>query len=137
MAKRGSIVQDDSDMSEINISPMIDMVFLLLIFFIVASIVVEEKVRVDIPTAVYAVVPEDITGRFIISINQKEELFVGTRRVTMDEMKNLLKPQVEENPKLRVMIRADGSVKYKVTEEVMNACGDVGAVDMIYSAFEQ
>lgn len=125
------------DEIQVDMSPMIDMVFLLLIFFIVASIVVEEKVRVDIPTAVYAVVPEDITGRFIISINQKEELFVGTRRVTMDEMKNLLKPQVEENPKLRVMIRADGSVKYKVTEEVMNACGDVGAVDMIYSAFEQ
>ncbi len=129
--------QAGEDEIQVDMSPMIDMVFLLLIFFIVASIVVEEKVRVDIPTAVYAVVPEDITGRFIISINQKEELFVGTRRVTMDEMKNLLKPQVEENPKLRVMIRADGSVKYKVTEEVMNACGDVGAVDMIYSAFEQ
>jgi len=42
MSKRGSLNQDDSDISEINISPMIDMVFILLIFFIVTTVFVQE-----------------------------------------------------------------------------------------------
>lgn len=42
MSKRGSLINDDADISEINISPMIDMVFILLIFFIVTTVFVEE-----------------------------------------------------------------------------------------------
>jgi len=122
---------------EINMSPMIDMVFLLLIFFIVASIVVEDKVRVDIPSAVYAKVPEKITDRVVISINKREELFVGTTKVSIDELKGLVEKAVEADPKVRVMIREDGDVEYKVSDEVMTACGDAGAVDMIFAAFEQ
>lgn len=42
MSKRGSLINDDADISDINISPMIDMVFILLIFFIVTTVFVEE-----------------------------------------------------------------------------------------------
>lgn len=41
-SKRGSILQDESELSDINISPMIDMVFILLIFFIVTTVFVQE-----------------------------------------------------------------------------------------------
>ena len=51
MSKRGSILQDEAEMSDINISPMIDMVFILLIFFIVTTVFVEEEgLTVDKPT---------------------------------------------------------------------------------------
>lgn len=128
--------KEDEDIA-IDMSPMIDMVFLLLIFFVVASVIVDNKVPVQVPSAVYAKVPEDITGRFIISINKNEELFVGMNKVTMDELKEQLVTAIEADPELRIMIRADGDVKYKLNEEVMMACADVGAVDMIFSAFEQ
>jgi biopolymer transport protein ExbD len=128
--------KEDEDIA-IDMSPMIDMVFLLLIFFVVASVIVDNKVPVTVPSAFYAKVPEDITGRFIISINKNEELFVGLNKVTMDELKGLLATAIEADPELRIMIRADGGVKYKLNEEVMMACADVGAVDMIFSAFEQ
>lgn len=128
--------KEDEDIA-IDMSPMIDMVFLLLIFFVVASVIVDNKVPVTVPSAFYAKVPEDITGRFIISINKNEELFVGLNKVTMDELKGLLATAIEADPNLRIMIRADGDVKYKLNEEVMMACADVGAVDMIFSAFEQ
>jgi biopolymer transport protein ExbD len=42
MSKRGSLTQQDAEMSDINISPMIDMVFILLIFFIVTTVFVQE-----------------------------------------------------------------------------------------------
>ena len=129
---------DDEDI-EVDMSPMIDMVFLLLIFFIVASIIVEDKVKVAIPSAVYAKVTDDVTGRYMISINKKEELFAGfgENKVTIDELKEILVREVAANPSLRLIIRSDGDVKYKINEEVMTACGEAGATNLAYAAFEQ
>jgi biopolymer transport protein ExbD len=127
---------DDEDI-QVDMSPMIDMVFLLLIFFIVASAIVDEKVPVNVPTAVFAKVPDDITGRFIISVKKEGTLFVGPKEVSITELKALLRPEVELNPNLRILIRSDGNVEYKINEKVMTACAEVGANDLIYSAFEK
>jgi len=125
-----------SDEIAVDMSPMIDMVFLLLIFFIVASAIIDEKKPVDIPDAVYAVVPEDETGRFELTVTKEGAVFYNTGKVTLDEVKALLEPELVLNPELRVVIRADGSVKYKVNEELMDACAAVGANDLIFAAFE-
>ena len=53
------------------------------------------------------------------------------------KLRGRLEQELVANPKLRVMIRSDGKVKYSVNEEVMNACAEVGASDLIYSAFEK
>ena len=123
---------------EIDMSPMIDMVFLLLIFFIVASQIIKvEKVPIEIPTAIYAKVPEDTTGRFEITVTPKGDLYVAAMPVTIEELKTRLEPELEADPELRILIRADGKVKYKVSEKIMEACADVGANDLIFSAFEE
>ncbi len=88
------------------------MVFLLLIFFIVASQIIKvEKVKIEIPEAVYAKVPEDETGRFAITVDPKGTLYIGAEEITMDELKTRLVAEVEQDPKIRVGIRADGVVK--------------------------
>ena len=130
---------------EIDMSPMIDMVFLLLIFFIVASTVIEEKVPVkNIPTAVHATLkpPDDTINRAVISINEDEELFFGIRTVPITEeellayLQEAMANAAAQNVNLRVMIRCDGNVKYEVNEKVMAICGEAGAMDLIYAAFE-
>jgi biopolymer transport protein ExbD len=121
----------------IDMSPMIDMVFLLLIFFIVASQIIKvEKVPIKIPDAVYAKVPEDETGRFAITVDPKGTLYIGAEDVTMDELKTRLVTEVERDPKVRVVIRADGIVKYHISEKIMEACADAGANDLIFAVFE-
>ncbi len=121
----------------VDMSPMIDMVFLLLIFFIVASAIIPvDKVSVEIPDAVYAKVPEDETGRFSITVDADGNLFVGIEQVTLLELKERLEPELEFDPELRIVIRADGNMKYKVSEEIMLACAEVGANDLIFAAFE-
>jgi len=57
--------------------------------------------------------------------------------VTIEQLKALLEPELEFNPELRIVIRADGSVRYKVSEKIMTACAEVGANDLIFSAFEK
>jgi biopolymer transport protein ExbD len=122
---------------EIDMSPMIDMVFLLLIFFVVASQIVDTKVPVDVPSAIYANIPEDETGRFLISVTKEGVLHVGHDVVTIEELKQRLGPELVRDPKLRVQIRSGRTVVYEVNEEIMEACAEVGATDLIYSAFEE
>jgi len=122
---------------EVDMSPMIDMVFLLLIFFIVASTIIDEKVKVEIPKAAYAKVPEDTTGRLVISVNKDDNMFVGPMPVTIVELKERLEIELEADPNLRILIRSGGEVKYKTNEKIMTACAEVGANDLIYSAYEE
>ncbi len=126
----------DDEEIEIDMSPMIDMVFLLLIFFVVASAVVDKKVQVDVPEAHYAKVPEDETGRFLISVDKAGSIYVGHDVVSVEELKERLLPELEFNPKVRVVIRSDRMTRHKVNEEIMEACAEVGASDLIFSAFE-
>lgn len=126
----------DNDDIEMDMSPMIDMVFLLLIFFVVASAIVDKKVPVDVPEAYYAKVPEDETGRFLISVDKEGTLYVGQDVVTVEQLKERLRPELDFNPKVRIQIRSDRMTRHKVTEEIMEACAEVGATDLIFSAFE-
>ncbi len=122
---------------EVDMSPMIDMVFLLLIFFIVASTIIDEKVPVKIPKAAYAKVPEDTTGRLVISVNKDDKMFIGPMPVDIEQLKEQLALELEADPNLRILIRSGGEVKYKTNEKIMIACAEIGADDLIYSAFEE
>jgi biopolymer transport protein ExbD len=122
----------------IDMAPMIDMVFLLLIFFMVASVVTElEKVDVEIPEAKYAKVPEEVKGRMMLSVDANNQVYVGTQPVNIEELKVLVNAELDLNPDLRILIRADGRVEYKTNKDIMIACGEVGATDLIYATFEE
>jgi len=133
------IRQKEQDDIAIDMSPMIDMVFLLLIFFIVASAVIKvEPVPIEIPSAVYAKVPEDETGRAMITLTAEGLMYVGPAQtlVTLDELQEWLGLELDADAEIRILIRADGMVEYRDTEEIMEACAEVGASDMIFAAFE-
>ncbi len=116
---------------------MIDMVFLLLIFFMVASVVVTNKVKVKLPESKAAKVPEDIKGRIVLSVDANDQIYAGMVPLTIEELKEFVSKQLDEDPNLRIMIRADKRVKYKICKEIMIACGEVGATDLIYAAYEE
>jgi biopolymer transport protein ExbD len=131
--------QSNEDDLELDMSPMIDMVFLLLIFFIVVSQVIDEKPRVEIPEATYAKVPEDTTGRLMITVMRDESVFIAAepQAQELDAVKERIEQEINANPRLRILIRADGAVPYEVNEKIMNACAEVGALDIIFSVFEK
>ncbi len=131
------IPKKKEDDIEPNMSPMIDMVFLLLIFFIVAAQIIDEKPKVLIPSAINAKVPEDSKNRLMITITDDEKYFIRQNLVSFEELQKYLADEVNKNPKLRVLIRADQDLKYKVSEKIMNICADVGANDLIYAVLEK
>ncbi|MBL7016532.1 MAG: biopolymer transporter ExbD [Kiritimatiellales bacterium] len=124
--------------ADIDMSPMIDMVFLLLIFFIVAAAMVDmDKPTVDLPAAAAAKVAEDVTGRLVVSVDLNEQFYVGAVPVSEEALVARLTDEVKMNPDLRVLIRSDEMVPYRVNKKLMRLCGDVGAVNLIYAAFEE
>lgn len=128
----------DSEDIEIDMSPMIDMVFLLLIFFIVASTVIDEKVPIKVPTATHAKVPEQKMDRVVVAVNELDEIYlgIGGQSLTLDELRDRVRFEIERDPKLRIQIRSGGAVKYEMNEKIMKALGEAGATDLIYAAYE-
>ena len=132
--------QKENDDVELDMSPMIDMVFLLLIFFIVASQIIDEKPKVLIPEAAAAIKPtDDVVNRLMISVSKNEppDYFFRLQKVEFEELAIRIGREFEANPDLRILIRSDAETKYKVTEKIMKACAEVGAVDIIFSATEE
>jgi len=130
----------NEDEIAVDMSPMIDLVFLLLIFFLVASAIVKiDKVPIEVPAAVYAKVPEDETGRFAITVNTQDEIYVGpaSDRVTLEQLTDRMRTEIEADPDLRIVIRSDRQVKYGTNEKIMEACAEAGANDLIFAAFEE
>lgn len=136
---------------EMDMSPMIDMVFLLLIFFLVASTIIDEKVQIEPPEAVFAKVPDDITNRAMITVDKDENIYFEKEQepITLEELRTKLDEAYAfyledmENipPKARkpfkAMIRSDGRVKYKVNERITRVCGNVGISTVVYAAYEK
>ena len=124
---------------ELDMSPMIDMVFLLLIFFIVASQSVEEKPKVDMPSAAYSKIDEDQTGRLMITVKKDGTYYIRSDETarTIEEVTRVIEQEINLDPELRILIRSDSNTKYKDNEKVTIACAQVGAQDIIYATYEE
>jgi biopolymer transport protein ExbD len=125
----------------IDMAPMIDMVFLLLIFFMVASTVSElSKKQVEIPVASNAKVPEQIADRRMLSIQADGEIFAGLEPVSLEELEVLLAGDMQRDAETggatRVFIRADRELPFSTVREVMKVCARTGASDLIFATFE-
>jgi biopolymer transport protein ExbD len=123
--------------AHVDMAPMIDMVFLLLIFFMVASVVVTEKIEIQLPESQAAKVPEDIKGRLVLTVDANSQVYYGMVPVTLEELKEIVSEELDLDPNLRIMIRSDERVLYETSKKIMIACSEVGATDLIYATFEE
>lgn len=117
-----------------QITPMIDMTFLLLVFFMITSTLTEQQVKKDIrlPTAAASITPDDLSNRDIINIDGDGDYFIADRKVTKDEMKAYLKMRFEVQPPLKIYLRADKDTPAKITGEFMDMATDAGATNVIF-----
>lgn len=128
---------------EINMAPMIDMVFLLLIFFMVASHMSKmDRTPVELPVADESKVPENARGRRLITIRsqdrtgEKVEIIMNLKPVQVDEIAPYVRKLLSEDPKAEVYLRADRYARHKHVKEVMAACAEGGVVNVIFATFE-
>lgn len=128
---------------EINMAPMIDMVFLLLIFFMVASHLTKmDRTPVELPVADKSVIPESARGRQMITIRSKDvsgeevDILMNLKSVSVEQISPVVRQILAENEDAEIYLRADRYAKHKHVKEVMAACADGGVANVIFATFE-
>jgi len=110
----------DEEESEINLTPMLDVVFIMLIFFIVtASFVKEAGIDIDRPSAATAELKE--RGNILVAITEGGQVWIDKRRVDVRQLRSNIERLHAENPQGSVVIQADQKSKNDVLVEVMDA----------------
>lgn len=119
-----------------QITPMIDVVFLLLVFFMVTQKITEQElaVPVELPVAVSAVDPER-TERDVINIDAEGNYYIGDRKSTKAEVLAHLKIKFKDFPPLQIYLRADKNTPTKKIREFVDMATEVGAIDLIFGVF--
>lgn len=114
----------------LSMTPLIDVVFLLLIFFLVASRLSQEDRELDIPlpSAANAMPMTAEPQELIVNIDDKGAIFVDSRYLQPDEFESLLRQAIVDNPLGQsVIIRADRRVPVQAPVNVMDTCMKLGA----------
>ncbi len=129
------MVQEEEE-TEINLTPMLDVVFIMLIFFIVtASFVKEAGIDVNRPDAPTAVMQEK--ANILIAISANNEIWIDRRRVDPRSVRANIERLHAENPQGSVVIQADESSNTKTLVQVMDASRQAGVFNVAIAAQDQ
>ncbi|MFT4582788.1 MAG: biopolymer transport protein ExbD [Gammaproteobacteria bacterium] len=126
----------DEDESAIDITPMLDVVFIMLIFFIVtATFVKESGIDVNRPEAATAVL--QAKANILIAIDANNEIWIDRRRIDVRSVRPNIERLHAENPQGSVVIQADKESKTETLIKVMDASRSAGVFNVAIAAEAQ
>ena len=122
---------------EPDLTPMIDIVFLLIVFFMtVASVVTAKRKEIEAPIATNSIIAETQENREIVSLTEEGDLYYGATLVSTEDMQSILKDALAINPEMQVLLRIDAGTVFADSQELMAACAEVGAVNIIFTTYQ-
>ncbi|ALO44684.1 ExbD/TolR family protein [Pseudoalteromonas sp. SS15] len=128
-------VFQEEEAEEINMTPMLDVVFIMLIFFIVtASFVKEAGIDVNRPEAATAVKKQ--RANILVAISDKGEIWINKRQIDIRAVQANIERLKAENPQGSVVIQADKKATTELLIKVMDASRAAGAFDVSIAAQE-
>ena len=126
---------DDQEEAQIDLTPMLDVVFIMLIFFIVTSTFVKESgVDVSRPNADTAVVTD--SNSIQIGITSSNQIFMDKRQIDKRAVRANVERGLAENPGAAVIIVADADSTTETLIEVMDQSRLAGAINVSVAAVE-
>jgi biopolymer transport protein ExbD len=122
---------------EVDLTPMIDIVFLLIVFFMtVANMITAEKHPIEVPISLNSTLPEEKGDRTTITVSKDGTLYSGVYEVTLDELKDRLKNEFEHDPAVQIFLRVDSDAEHQYVNDVMQTCASVGMSKIIFAAYQ-
>lgn len=128
-----------SGTASINMTPMIDVVFLLIIFFLVSSHLAkqENSLKLDLPEAVSALDEESAREIMVVNVLPDGSWKLAGVELNEDALLAAMKRRVREvGGDLNLKIRTDRSVKYRRLEPILEAATEAGVGNIGFSVFE-
>ena len=132
MASRSRKVGAGSANDEINVTPLMDIVFIMLIFFIVTSTFVKEPgVDVERPEAQTAKVRK--LASILVAITADNEIWINKEKVELDQVKINVESLKQENPKGTAVVQVDAKADSRYLVEVVDQIRAAGVEDVAVS----
>jgi biopolymer transport protein ExbD len=126
-------VEEEEEKSEVNLTPMLDVVFIMLIFFIVtASFVKEAGIDVNRPDAATAERKEK--GNILVAISADDQIWIDRRQVDPRALRANIERMHAENPNGAVVIQADKKSTNGLLVQVMDASRQAGVKNVSIAA---
>ncbi|MCG8442237.1 MAG: biopolymer transporter ExbD [Caulobacterales bacterium] len=133
---RRGVARHEEEDAELNMTPMLDVVFILLIFFIVTAVFVKEPgVPVNRPEV--QIINRDIKPAIIIAVEEDDDIWINKRLVDVREVKPEVEALRAENPKGDAIVQGDEKAKFSVVYEVMQTLQDAGIPAQYVSALPE
>jgi biopolymer transport protein ExbD len=120
---------------EFELTPMIDVVFLLIAFFMtLISFISSELIELKLPEAEQATIPEEPGDRQYISVDVEGQIYFGASKISDEALTNQLIALKQELPSMKVFLRADSQTPHRYVNRVMEATAKAGIFDLIFAA---
>ena len=119
-------------------APMIDMVFLLLVFFMCVSVLAQadKSIELALPESSESQVADNYSNRGKVSLDKEGNIFITAQALTLREMQKKIEGAIKMNPELKIQLRADKETRYNEIKKVLKACAEVGAYEVIFSTYQ-
>ncbi len=117
-------------MSEINVTPFVDVMLVLLVVFMVAAPLLTVGVPVELPKTAASALPADTEEPLTVTVGVDGSLLIQTTEVAEEEFLTRLRGISEAREDKRVYLRADGAIPYTRVMEVMGALNGAGFTDI-------
>jgi biopolymer transport protein TolR len=116
-------------LTEINVTPLVDVMLVLLIIFMVTAPMLQTGVDVDLPEAKAQTIPDD-EGKLILTVTKDKRVFLGKLQIPWDDVEKVLKNNAKLNADHELYLHADKNLLYGDVVKVMAAVKQAGVAKL-------
>jgi biopolymer transport protein TolR len=117
-----------SSLAEINITPLVDVVLVLLVIFMISAPVLQSGIEVAVPKT--RTVKEITEQRVVLTIDRDQQVFLGDKAVNLRDLPRLLRAGVTDPSKKTIYLRADERVPFGAFASLMDAVKQAGITNI-------
>lgn len=120
----------------LDMAPLIDVVFQLLIFFMLSSSFMNPSLKLNLPKAV--IHDERQPERVVVSIDRSGQILVNTERAGLEDIEKILSSRLSRDPEKSIHLRGDAEMPYRLFVEVMDRARRAGArqINIVHESSE-
>ena len=128
-------VRPKEEEPRISIAPLIDIVFLLLIFFMVTShFDIASGVQINLPKVAQRMIGEEQDNRITLVVDKSAETYIEGKKITMEQLRTRLTKLVTEKEVLHLILQADKEVTHGKVVDIMDLAKSAGVQSIIIAA---
>jgi biopolymer transport protein ExbD/biopolymer transport protein TolR len=120
--------QTRSSLADINITPLVDVVLVLLVIFMITAPVLQSGIEVSVPKT--RTVKEITEQRLVLTIDKSQQVFLGDKAVNIHELPQVLHQQGQDPSRQVIYLRADESVPFGAFASLMDAVKQAGITNV-------